>query len=111
MNKTEKQRELKEIDLKLLDRLEDAYNSLEVEKRTRLKKVLGRFIHELKNEQNLDQVSSLLCKYIARAYIEDDNNFPKPLIDLYYEARRINSKCEDIEWSATQAGLTWFEKI
>ncbi|GEO56982.1 bacteriocin immunity protein [Companilactobacillus bobalius] len=111
MNKTEKQRELREIDLKLLDRLEDAYNGLEVERWTKLKKVLGQFINELKNQQNIDQISSLICKYIASEYMKDSENFPKALIDLYYEARRINSKCEGIEWSATQAGLTWFERI
>lgn len=111
MNRTEKQRELGEIDSKLLDRLENAYNSLEVERRMELKKVLGQFINKLKNQQNIDQVSSLICKYIASEYMKDSVNFPKPLIDLYYEARRINSKCEGIEWSATQAGLTWFEKI
>ena len=86
-------------------------NSLEVEKRMELKKVLGQFINELKNQHNIDQVSSLICKYIANEYMKDNNSFPKSSIDLYYESRRINSKCESIEWSATQAGLIWFERI
>ncbi|GEO46351.1 hypothetical protein LKI01_03500 [Companilactobacillus paralimentarius] len=86
-------------------------NSLEVEKRMKLKKTLGQFINELKKQHNIGQVSSLICKYIANEYMKDSNGFPKSLIDLYYESRRINSKCEDIEWSATQAGLIWFERI
>ena len=83
MRKT-KQQEIFELESQMLTDLENVYNNFELQPRTDLKELIGEAIEQIKETQDIDMVSDLLCRQIAKAYLDNRQNFPKSLIQLYY---------------------------
>ena len=83
MRKT-KQQEIFELESQMLTDLENVYNNFELQPRTDLRELIGEAIEQIKETQDIDMVSALLCRQIAKAYLDNRQNFPKSLIQLYY---------------------------
>lgn len=82
--KKAKQQEIFELESQMLTDLENVYNNFELQPRTDLKELIGEAIEQIKETQDIDMVSDLLCRQIAKAYLDNRQNFPKSLIQLYY---------------------------
>ena len=82
--KKAKQQEIFELESQMLTDLENVYNNFELQPRTDLKELIGEAIEQIKETQDIDMVSALLCRQIAKAYLDNRQNFPKSLIQLYY---------------------------
>lgn len=82
--KKSNQRELFELESQMLTDLEDVYNSFELLPRTDLKELIAEAIEQIKETQDIDMVSALLCRQIAKSYLNNRQNFPKSMVRLYY---------------------------
>ena len=82
--KKAKQQEIFELESQMLTDLENVYNNFELQPRTDLKELIGEAIEQIKETQDIDMVSALLCRQIAKAYLDNRQNFPKSLIQLSY---------------------------
>ena len=82
--KKAKQQEIFELESQMLTDLENVYNNFELQPRTDLRELIGEAIEQIKETQDIDMVSALLCRQIAKAYLDNRQNFPKSLIQLYY---------------------------
>jgi len=108
MNNTE-ERKITVLNQEIKQTLNAVYNNPDMEKRADLKEILEKYIDKLNDNQKIDLILPLLYKRIAAEYLSNSKNFPKSLIELYYQIRVISSKYDGLEWSDMQAGLTWFE--
>lgn len=109
MNKYKKQVELNKISSTILDQLNEVSLDPMVVRRPDLQKMIAKYMRELQETENVDLVAEALCKSIGQTYLMNNQNYPQSLIDLYYRVKVEGLEYDGISWSATQAGLTWFE--
>ncbi|KRO00783.1 hypothetical protein [Companilactobacillus kimchiensis] len=107
MRSQEKQEELEEIAGKIEQELKVVYNDPQLEKRPDLKIFVSRCIKQFQKKLDIDCISSVLCQQISEKYLANSKDFPKSLIELYYQTRVEKSEYDGLNWSATQAGLVW----
>ncbi|TGD20770.1 bacteriocin immunity protein [Companilactobacillus suantsaicola] len=82
--KKAKQQEIFELESQMLTDLENVYNNFELQPRTDLRELIGEAIEQIKETQDIDMVSALLCRQITKAYLDNRQNFPNSLIQLYW---------------------------
>lgn len=92
----------------MMDHLDSAYNDININKRPDLKKMILEYATELEKTEDVDLLSSRLCKRISIEYLENKKDFPKSVIDLYYFSRGKGEKYDAIALSAIMAGSIWF---
>lgn len=109
MNKTTKQLVLNKIVEEMLVKLNEVISDPELKKRPDLFQILNKDIVILTKTKNIDRIAPQLFQEISLKYIEDPNNFPKSLIELYYWARIETNKYDGLAWSTVQSGTVWLE--
>lgn len=92
----------------MMNELDKAYNDPEINKRPDLKKMVLDYAIELNKSQNVDLVSTRIVKRISLEYLENKQDFPKSLMDVYYASKGKAAKYDGIALAAMFAGTTWF---
>lgn len=106
--KIQAQRYLKSsLNLKLMA----AYDDPAVQENQKLERMIQQALSILESTGNIDQVNDLLCIQISNAWLTSTKQLPKSIVELYFQIKQIDSEYDGVVNSATQSGLTWFEKI
>jgi len=91
-----------------MDKLSVAYDDPAINKRKDLKKMILEYATELDKTENVDMLSSKLCKRISLEYLSNKNDFPKTIIDLFNYCKIYETKYDGIALSAILLGQVWF---
>lgn len=110
MNKQVRDKLLEAFIDEFLVRMREVSLDPAMKKRPDLQAIVDQDIKILEQTDNLDRLAPKLFQQISARYIEEPQDFPKSLIELYYWARVETNKYDAIAWSDVQAGTNWLEK-
>jgi len=91
----------------VMDQLSKAYGDADVKKRPDLAKLILDSAKELEKSQDVDLVSSRLCKKITLSYLAGAKDFPKAVIILFNQLKGKEMKYDGTAIAAMMMPL-WF---
>lgn len=110
MNKLGRKQEIDKITVEIIERTELVLADPGFEKRPDLKELVQQYLEQFQTNNNVETSLKDFCDRIGWEYLANNKDFPQLLVELYYQLRVQDSEYDSVNFSATQAGLTWFEK-
>ena len=92
----------------MMNLLDKAYNDPAINKRPDLKKMILDYAMELDKEKNVDLFSTRISKRISLEYLENKQDFPKTIMDIYFATKGKAMKYDSTAFAAFAAGNIWF---